>query len=74
MLDGLPEQRIGALVLAGDTLFAAGTAGGLIAVSAADGTVAGHCDSPAPSWDGLAAARGRLYLSGRDGTLVCFGP
>jgi len=67
------EQRIAALVLAGDTVFAAGKAGRLVAFAAADGKQLAEHDLPAPVWDGAAAAHGRLYVSTRDGRLLCLG-
>ena len=44
----------------------------LWAVSAADGKRLSEVKLDAmPVWDGMAAAGGRLYLSTRDGSLVC---
>jgi hypothetical protein len=76
------------MVLAGDTLFIAGPPASalrsisayegsegakLCAVSAADGKMRAEYPLDAtPVFDGLAAARGRLYLSTRDGRLLCF--
>jgi outer membrane protein assembly factor BamB len=76
-----------AMVLAGETLFLAGPPAGamestsayegvqgasLYAVSAADGKTRGEfrLDAP-PVFDGLASARGRLFLTTRDGRLLC---
>jgi hypothetical protein len=53
----------------------AGKRGGLLlAVSAANGEKLGEyqLDAP-PVFDGMIAARGRLYLAAADGTLVCLG-
>ena len=50
-----------------------GTEGGLLlAVAANDGKKVAEyrLDSP-PVWDGMAAARGRLYLALRSGRVVC---
>ncbi len=46
----------------------------LLAVSTQDGKMLSQyrLDAP-PSWDGLAAANGRLYLSTEAGTVVCMG-
>ena len=42
--------------------------------SRADGRkLAEHRLASAPVYDGMAAARGRLYLSTADGRVVCFG-
>jgi hypothetical protein len=83
--------RAQALVLAGDTLFVAGTpdlvdaedpwaaldgrkGGVLCAVSAAEGKkLAEHRLDAAPTYDALAVAGGRLYLTTTDGRLRCFG-
>jgi hypothetical protein len=51
-----------------------GTAGGhLWAVDAKDGTKIKELilDSP-PVWDGMAAACNKLYVTLRDGSVVCF--
>jgi len=52
-----------------------GRKGGLLrAVSSADGTTLAEyqLDSP-PVFDGMIAAKGRLYISTRDGRLTCLG-
>jgi len=67
------EQGIGAIVVAGDTVFVAGTRGRLIALASADGKVLAERDLSAPVWDGMAAAYGRVYVSTRDGKLICLG-
>ena len=47
--------------------------GMLLAVSAADGRQLVKYDLDAPSaWDGVAAARGRLFVSLGDGSVICF--
>jgi len=46
----------------------------LLAVSTADGKkLAEHKLDSAPTWDGMAAAAGRLYLSTMDGKVLCLG-
>ena len=81
-----PEAR--ALILAGDTLFVAGPHGAthedieafrgekgisLQAIAAADGKqLASYPLKSLPVFDGLAAARGRLYLATKDGKVTCF--
>ena len=46
----------------------------VVAVSVADGAIMGEIDLPAvPVLDGMASARGRLYLSLEDGTVICLG-
>jgi len=43
-------------------------------VSAGDGkTLAEYKLDSAPTWDGMAAAAGRLYLSTMDGKVLCLG-
>ena len=47
----------------------------LWAVSAADGKRLAELKLDSmPVWDGMAAARGRLYLATRSGKVLCFGP
>ena len=76
-----------AMVLAGETLFAAGvpmpgsaepdldsarSPGTLIAVSASSGRDVSTCKLEAqPVFDGMAAANGRLYVALRNGKIVC---
>jgi len=67
------SDDIAALLLAGDTVFAAGRQGRLFAFALADGRRLAERDLPAPVWDGLAAAHGRLYVSTQDGSLICLG-
>jgi len=43
-------------------------------VQAADGKTLSECELPGmPVFDGMSAARGRLYLGLRDGSVVCYG-
>ena len=53
-----------------------GAEGGvLLAVSASNGkTLARMMVDALPTWDGLVAAQGRLYLSTTDGRVICMGP
>jgi len=53
-----------------------GNLGGLLwAASAADGSkLAEYKLEAPPCWDGMAAAYGRLYLSMKDGSVMCMGP
>jgi outer membrane protein assembly factor BamB len=67
------NQAIGAVLLAGEVVFVAGTQGRLIALAAADGKVIAERALPAPVWDGLAASGGRLYVSTADGKVICLG-
>jgi outer membrane protein assembly factor BamB len=79
--------QVRAMVLAGKVIFVAGLLAGeidgadgpdesrgaaLIALSADDGTELGRCALPSiPVFDGMAAAYGRLYVSMKNGSLVC---
>jgi outer membrane protein assembly factor BamB len=65
------KQRAVAMLLAGDVLFAAGVEGGLVALSPNDGKVLARTPLPAPVWDGLAAAGGRLFVSTQAGEAMC---
>ena len=52
--------------------FAADKGGRLRVVSPADGKPLAACDlSAPPAWDGLVAARGRLYVTSTDGKVTC---
>ena len=64
---------IDAVALAGDRLLVAGSDGDLRVLSAADGKPIAGQALPAPLWDGMAVARGRLYYSTREGKLLCLG-
>ncbi|HUT36071.1 MAG TPA: PQQ-binding-like beta-propeller repeat protein, partial [Planctomycetota bacterium] len=70
---GLNDQVIGAVVLAGDTVFVAGTHGRLLAYAAADGKKLTERDLPPVVWDGMAAAHGCLYVSTADGKVLALG-
>jgi outer membrane protein assembly factor BamB len=65
------KQRAVAMLLAGDVLFAAGVEGGLVALSPKDGKVLARTPLPAPVWDGMAAAEGRLFVSTQAGEAMC---
>ena len=70
-----------AILLSGDTLFAAGPVDGITpkegtlwAISAADGRLLKKHPLPAsPVYHGIAAAGGRLYIATQNGKLLCFG-
>jgi outer membrane protein assembly factor BamB len=70
---GLNVQGIGAVVLAGDTVFVAGTQGRLLAFADDDGRKRAERDLPPLVWDGMAAAHGRLYVSTADGKVLALG-
>jgi hypothetical protein len=61
--------------LAGQAAAFQGRKGGLLwAVSASDGRkLAEYALDAPPAWDGMAAARGRLYIATLDGRVLCMG-
>ena len=61
-------HRNGFFVTAGHLFIVA-----VLVFSAGDGTkMAEHRLSSPPVWEGMAAARGRLYLTLMDGSVTCF--
>jgi outer membrane protein assembly factor BamB len=64
---------VDAIVLAGKQLLVAGSDGDLRIVSTDDGKQVARRSLPAPLWDGMAVAGGRLYYCTRDGQLLCLG-
>jgi len=80
-------MQVRAMVLAGKVLFVAGLlaneidgpdgpdqsrGAALLALSASDGTQLGRCSlDSTPVFDGMAAAYGRLYVSMKNGSLLC---
>ena len=68
-----PGNVVAAMVLTRDTLFVAGSRSRLIALAAEDGKLLAERDLPAPVWDGMAAAAGRLFVSTSHGQVVCLG-
>ena len=69
----LEDQEIVALVMAKDRVYLAGSKGALQIRNAADGKKVAERSIPVPLWDGLAVAGGKLYISTRDGKLLCLG-
>ena len=69
----LAKQSIAAMALTDDKLFVVGAAGGLIAFSTADGRRLAQHPVPPPTWDGLAVAYRRLFLTTQEGQVVCLG-
>ena len=47
--------------------------GRMIVASAEDGKILEERKVPAPAWDGLAVAEGKLFLTTFDGQVVCLG-
>lgn len=70
---GDPEQRIAAMVMAGDRLLVAGAQGGLVVLSADAGSIVSRGELPPVVWDGVAVAAGRVFAATTDGRLLCLG-
>jgi outer membrane protein assembly factor BamB len=67
-------NRIHALALAGnDRLYAAHEDGRLVSLDAKTGKSLTETRIPTPSWDGLAIASKRLFLTTQTGELICLG-
>ncbi len=66
-------QSINAMLLAGDALYVATDKGNLAVLDVQTGQTLGRVAIPPPAWDSLAAAGGRLFLTTRDGRVVCLG-
>lgn len=73
LADDAPGRGIAAMVLAADTLLVAGSQGKLLVLSTDDGKKLAETDLPGPVWDGMAAAAGRVFVSTRQGEVVCLG-
>jgi outer membrane protein assembly factor BamB len=71
--DAKSKDGVCALILAGDLTFAARQEGRLAIFAAADGRKLAERPIPAPVWDGLAAAYGRLYVCTQSGEVLCLG-
>ncbi len=68
------HNAVRALALAGNgRLYAVHQDGRLKVLSTTDGKVLAATQVPEPVWDGLAIARGRLYLATQTGRLLCLG-
>ncbi len=66
-------KTVDALVRAGHRIYVVTSDGRLRVFDVEKGNEIASVDVPAPLWDGLAVARGRLYLTTRDGRLLCLG-
>ncbi len=68
------HNEIHAMALAGDgRLIAVHRDGRLRVMSTGTGEVMDEASVPAPAWDGLAIAEEKLFLTTRDGRLLCLG-
>ncbi len=67
------HNRIFAMALAKDKLYVVHQDGRMKVLSTTDGYVVSETEVPPPSWDGLAIANGRLYLTTQDGKIVSLG-
>ena len=66
-------NNIHAMALAANRLYAVHKDGRLKVFDTSNGNVISQLQVPAPMWDGLAIARGKLYLSTKDGEVLCLG-
>jgi outer membrane protein assembly factor BamB len=71
--DDSPTRPNRAVLVAGNRLLVATHNGNLIVYNAENGQKLGSQKIDGIAWDGLAAARGKLYVSTRDGMLLCLG-
>jgi hypothetical protein len=67
------KQMIVAMVLASDKLYLAGAGGQLQVRSVADGRLLAQGAIPEAVWDGMAVAGAQLFVSTRDGQILCLG-
>ena len=67
------QSAIAAMMLAGDALCTVSPQGSLRMLDTRDGATRSELQVSPPAWDGLAAARGRVFLSTQDGRVVCLG-
>jgi outer membrane protein assembly factor BamB len=68
------DPRIAEKLAEQDAALVGGQGGVLQAISAKDGSTLGEYQLDwLPSWDGMAAARNRLYVSTTDGRVICLG-
>lgn len=66
-------NRLHAMALANNALYVAHEDGRLKALHAKDGTVLSETQIPTPSWDGMAVAQDRIFLTTQTGELICIG-
>ena len=64
---------IHAMALAGNRLYTVHKDGRLKILNTTDGSVVAERKVPAPMWDGLAIAQGKIFLSTLGGEVVCLG-
>jgi outer membrane protein assembly factor BamB len=67
------SNEIHAMALAGDKLYAVHRDGRLKVLSTETGYVVQETTVPAPAWDGLAIAGGKLFLTTQTGEIICLG-
>ena len=67
-------NRIHAMALSGDgKLYTVHEDGRLVVIDTESGEVTDRATVPPPAWDGLAIAKGSLYLTTKAGEVLCFG-
>jgi outer membrane protein assembly factor BamB len=69
----LENQVYGMALDAGSRLYVVRQDGSLKVLDTRDGSTLFQTQVPAPLWDGLALAQGKLLLSTTDGKLLCLG-
>jgi outer membrane protein assembly factor BamB len=67
------KAKVSAMTLTADGLFVAGSDGRLVRLALEDGKVLEELRVPPPSWDGIAAAEGCLFISTQEGGVICCG-
>ncbi|MFZ9090983.1 MAG: hypothetical protein ACO3FE_12935, partial [Planctomycetaceae bacterium] len=68
------EQQVHQLLETQDSALQGSQGGQLLTVNADTGAVENTISLPTlPAWDGMAAARGQLFLTTLDGQVLCFG-
>ncbi len=69
----LKNKLYGMVMDSKDRLYVVHQEGVLKVINTKDGSTLSESQVPAPMWDGLALAEGRLFLSTKDGRLICLG-
>jgi hypothetical protein len=66
-------NRLHAIALADNALYVAHEDGRLLKLSKDDGKQLSETKIPTPSWDGMAIAEERIFITTQTGELVCLG-
>ncbi len=73
LFDPKSDEQVEALAMAAGRIYLVSSKGSLIMLNAASGERLAEAKVPAPLWDGLAVADGRLFLTTADGHVLCLG-